>query len=221
MWEKCELMVLTLLSVNCGVARRIGDRKGLPVFSAIGKRPVDSETAAFRKLGIVGDKQVNRSIHGGPEQAVCVYSADHWSWWRTERGFDCQAATFGENLTIAGADEETVGIGDRFAWDDVILEVAQPRGPCTNVDLYHRRNDLAQTMTVSVRCGWYMRVMREGSAAARRTEIRHIVTEERPSVRDAFVARYNLRTPVELRRRVVACSALAPGWRRAIQRTLS
>jgi MOSC domain-containing protein YiiM len=214
-------MALTLLSVNRGTPRIIGERKGLRVFSAIGKKPVDADTVFFGKLGILGDEQANRFIHGGPDQAVCVYSADHWSWWSTERAFDCEAASFGENLTIAGGDEQTVGIGDRFAWDDVVLEVTQPRGPCANVDLYHRRRDLAQTMTFSVRCGWYMRVVREGGATTRKSEIRHLVESERPSVRDAFLARYDLRAPLTLRHRVLACSALASHWRRAIVRTLS
>jgi MOSC domain-containing protein YiiM len=214
-------MALALLSVNCGTPRMIGERNGLPVFSAIGKKPVDLDTVFFRELGILGDKQANHFIHGGPDQAVCVYSADHWSWWRTERTFDCEAASLGENLTIAGVDEQTVGIGDRFAWDDVVLEVTQPRSPCANVDLYHRRRDLAQTMTSSVRCGWYMRVVHEGSAATRKSEIRHLVVSERPSVRDAFLARYDLRAATTLRRGVLACSALASGWRRAVERTLS
>ena len=64
------------------------------------------------------------------------------------------------------------------------------------------------------------------SEIARRTgrdrkTIRHIVAAERPSIHDVFVARYDLRTPLALRRRVLACSALAPDWYRAIERTLS
>jgi MOSC domain-containing protein YiiM len=214
-------MALMLLSVNCGIPRTIGRRNGCPVRSAIGKTPVKSATVFFGTLGISGDAQANRLVHGGPEQAVCVYSAEHWSWWHNERAFACEAATFGENLTISGADESTVGIGDRFAWDDVVLEVTQPRGPCANVDLYHRRNDLARTMTLSVRCGWYMRVIRGGDAATDKTEVRHLVAAERPSVRDAFLARYDLRTPLALRRRVMTCASLASGWRRAISRTFA
>jgi len=214
-------MALTLLSVNCGTPRLIGERNGRAVSSAIKKTPVESEIVFFGTLGISGDEQANRSIHGGPDQAICVYSADHWDWWRNENKFDCEAASFGENLTIVGANEHTIGIGDRFAWDDVVLEVSQPRGPCANVDLYHGRSDLAQTMTLSVRCGWYMRVVCEGTGATHETEIRHIVAPERPSIRDAFVARYDVRSPPALRRRILSCALLAQDWRRAVERTLS
>ncbi|HLY05743.1 MAG TPA: MOSC domain-containing protein [Rhizomicrobium sp.] len=137
------------------------------------------------------------------------------------KNLHCQAATFGENLTVAGADEETVGIGDRFLWGTVILEVTQPRGPCANVDLYHRRTDLAQAMTLTVRCGWYMRVVCEGEAATRNVMIHHVVMDQRPSVRDAFLARHDLRTPLALRRRVHDAPALAPAWRRAVARTFA
>ena len=219
--KKCETMPLTLLSVNCGISRFIGKRNALPMLSAIGKSPVSAETVFFGRLGVQGDAQANRSVHGGPDQAVCAYSASHWAWWSAEKNLKCEAASFGENLTLFGGDEEAVGIGDRFAWGDVILEVTQPRGPCANVDVYHRRSDLAQTMTLTARCGWYMRVIREGSAPTRNATIRHIILGERPSVREAFLARHDSRTPIALRWRVHEAPALAWGWRRAIARTLS
>ena len=214
-------MALTLLSVNCGTARIIGERNGHAVNSAFAKTPVTGETVFFCTMGIAGDVQANRDVHGGPDQAVCVYSADHWAWWSDENNLHCEASSFGENLTVQGCDEVSVGIGDRFAWDDVVLEVTQPRGPCANVDLFHRRDGLAQAMTLTVRCGWYMRVIREGSASTRNAAIHHIVVGERPSVRDAFLARNDSRVPRALRERVHDTPALSPAWRRAVARTLS
>ena len=214
-------MELALLAVNCGVPRIIGRRDGRPVRSAIAKTPVEEDTVFFGALGIAGDEQANRVIHGGPDQAVCVYTADHWAWWRNEKNLACESGTFGENLTILGADEQTVGIGDRFAWGEVVLEVTQPRGPCTNVDLRHARGDLAQTMTLTGRCGWYMRVICEGSAATRSCAINHHVAQDRPSIRDAFAARYDSRASLALRRRVLDFPLLASGWRHAIARTFA
>ncbi|HEX3430088.1 MAG TPA: MOSC domain-containing protein [Rhizomicrobium sp.] len=210
-----------LLSVNCGTPRIIGEENGRPVFSAIGKSPVESPTVFFGRLGIEGDAQANNTVHGGPDQAVCVYSADHWPWWRDKKNFDCAAGAFGENLTVLGADEESVGIGDRFAWGDVILEVTQPRGPCANVDLHHRRSGLAQTMTLFVRCGWYMRVLHEGAAATRDATIEHSAAGDRPSIREAFAARHNLHSPLSLRQRVHDHPALGHHWRRAVARTFA
>ena len=221
MWEKCEPMELMLLAINCGVPRIIGWRNGRPVRSAIKKTPVEAETIFFGNQGTLGDRQANRMVHGGPDKAVCAYSADHWAWWRNEMNLACEPGTFGENLTLLGADEQTVGIGDRFAWGEVVLEVTQPRGPCANVDLRHRRTNLAQMMTLSGRCGWYMRVVREGSASTRNAMIRHIAAPDRPSISDAFAARYDSRATAGLRQRVHDSAPLAPAWRRAIARTFA
>jgi MOSC domain-containing protein YiiM len=214
-------MELTLLTVNCGVPRIIGWRNGRSVRSAIAKTPSEAETIFFGSQSILGDKQSNRVVHGGPDQAVCAYTADHWEWWRNEKNLPCESGSFGENLTVLGADENTVGIGDRFAWGEIILEVTQPRGPCTNVDLRHGRNDLAQTITLSGRCGWYLRVICEGLAPTRNTPIRHLVTQGRPSIREAFVARYDSRAALALRRRVHDFPPLASAWRLAIARTFA
>lgn len=214
-------MPLTVLSVNCGVPRIIGERNGQPVRSAFGKSPVGPQTIYFGTMGIEGDVQANRTVHGGPDQAVCVYSADHWPWWSGEKNLSCEAASFGENLTLLGGDENSVHIGDRFLLGDVVLEVTQPRGPCANVDLFHRRDDLAQAMTLTVRCGWYMRVIREGLAETRNITLNHVAGDERPSIRDAFLARNDARASLALRQRVHDAPALSPAWRRAIARTLS
>lgn len=211
---------LSLLSVNCGVSRVIGHRHGRPVRSAIGKSPLAAETVFFSREGISGDQQTNRLLHGGPDQAVCAYSASNWPWWLEEKGLACAEGSFGENLTLLGANEHTVCIGDRIAWDDVVLEVTQPRGPCSNLDLYHGRVDIAQNITRSSRCGWYLRVVREGNASTRNVLVRHIRAPDGPTVAEAFAARYDSRTSLALRRRVHELSQLSSNWRRAIARTL-
>jgi len=219
--ERSSAIGPTLLSVNCGVPRIIGHRMGLPVRSAIAKSPVSADTAYFGREGIVGDQQSNRLIHGGPDMAVCAYDVGHWAWWRAEKNFNCAQGCFGENLTLLGADEDAVCIGDQFAWDEVMLEVTQPRGPCANIDLHHGRVDLAQAITRSGRCGWYMRVIQEGNASTRNTIVRHIRASGQPTVREAFLARYDSRTPLALRRRVHGISQLSSNWRRALARTLT
>ena len=212
---------VTLLSVNCGVSQIIGQRNGRPVRSAIGKFPLAADTVFVGREAIAGDEQTSRLVHGGPDQAVCAYAADHWAWWREEKGLVCTEGSFGENITLLGVTEDDVCIGDRFAWDAVVLEVTQPRRPCVNLDLCHGRMDIAQAVTRSGRCGWYLRVIRQGHASTRGTSVRHIRTEGRPTVGEAFAARYDSRTPLALRRRVHEISQLSSNWRRAIARTLA
>ncbi len=213
-------MNLRLLSVNVGRPRPIGVRSGELVISSIAKVPVPTERVGVGVTNIEGDGQADLSVHGGADKAVYAYPSDHWSWWETEHGLRCQPATFGENLTLAGADENSVAIGDRFRWGDALLEVSQPRAPCYKFAMHTGREDAPQLMTLAARCGWYLRVIEEGHAQTRGGELERIRESVGPSVREAFVAALHPRVPQELRLRVHDAPALAASWRSAIARRL-
>src|SRR6185312_1381767 len=157
-------MNLRILSVNIGRARPIGTFENETVISGIDKRGVASERVIVRRLGIEGDEQADLRVHGGLDKAVYAYPSEHWPWWENEQHIECRPAAFGENLTLAGADESEVAIGDRFRWGAALLEVSQPRAPCYKLGLHTKRADAPQIMTLSARCGWYMRVLEEGDA---------------------------------------------------------
>ena len=38
------------------------------------------------RTGLIGDQQADLVNHGGPDKAVCVYSADHFPYWEKEWG---------------------------------------------------------------------------------------------------------------------------------------
>ena len=69
--------------------------------------------------------------HGGPDKAVCVYSADHYADWRIELGLpEMHFGAFGENFTIGGLAEDDVCIGDIWRVGEATVQVSQPRQPC-------------------------------------------------------------------------------------------
>ncbi len=209
-------MELVVLSVNRGSARTLDGPNGQSLITAIAKSRIAETVVCVRSDELAGDVQVNRAVHGGVDKAVYAYPADHWPWWRAEMSLDCAPASFGENLTLGGADEGEIGIGDRFRWNDVVLEVKSPRGPCATLDLHLGRTDIARAMTLSGRCGWYLRVIQEGWASTRGATCRRILARGGPSVRDAFSARHDRRASQELRQRVHDAPELAESWRRAI-----
>jgi MOSC domain-containing protein YiiM len=71
-------------------------------------------------------------------------------------------APFGENLSTRGVTEADVRIGDRWRWDDAVLEVCQPRWPCFKLALYRARADIQGRMRATGRTGWYLRVIEPG-----------------------------------------------------------
>src|SRR5262245_16335871 len=132
------LMKLALLSVNVSqpkVLARVGEEV---VMSAIGKAPVATQDIRVLKETLEGDRVADPTVHGGADKAVYAYPADNWPWWQNEHALACRPGAFGENLTLSGADETGVRIGDRFSWGDALLEVSQPRQPCFKFQLHTR-----------------------------------------------------------------------------------
>jgi len=93
-----------IASICAGPARKIAWH-GEEFRTAIFKAPVES--AVVGALGLEGDEQADRAVHGGPDKAVYVYSADHYPWWKGELpGKELAYGAFGENLTVSGFDDE-------------------------------------------------------------------------------------------------------------------
>jgi MOSC domain-containing protein YiiM len=213
-------MNLRLISVNVGMPRTIGTLHGEPVLSGIAKAPLESSTVFVGATNIAGDGQADLSVHGGVDKAVYCYPADHWPWWEREKAFPCRPAAFGENLTVEGADETEVAIGDRFRWGDVVLEVSQPRAPCFKFAIYANRPDAPALMTVSGRSGWYFRVIQEGNAPVGPSVFARVSGAGGPSVREAFFAALHAHADKETLKRVADTPALASSWRHAVARRL-
>jgi MOSC domain-containing protein YiiM len=211
-------LTLELLAVSVGRPAVLGSWQGETVTSAIRKTGVTAGQVFVGATNIEGDSQADPSVHGGNDKAVYAYSADNWPWWKSEAEFAGRTAAFGENLTLRGADEEGVRIGDVFAWGDVRLEVSEPRAPCHKFALFTGRQDLGPLMTASGRTGWYFRVLKTGSAPTRGTLTRTLTDEASPSVREAFMARYHPRTPAAIIDKVLAAPALALSWRAQVIR---
>ncbi len=137
------------------------------VLSAIDKQPVTAPVAVGA-LGLDGDEQGDRSVHGGPDKAVHLYAREHYAAWRRELP-DCRvldrAGAFGENLSVDGLDEAGVCIADRWRVGDLVIEVSQGRQPCWKLNLRFGVADMAARVQHSLRAGWYCRVIEPGTVA--------------------------------------------------------
>jgi len=130
--------------------------------TAFGKRGVGGPVRVGR-LNLDGDGQADHRYHGGPDMAVLAYSADHYRLWRSELDWpELALGGFGENLSVSGATEDTVCVGDVWSAGSAILQIASPRKPCRKISRYWGRSDLLQRVHQSGRIGWYLRVIAEG-----------------------------------------------------------
>ncbi|GGC08616.1 molybdenum cofactor sulfurase [Novosphingobium endophyticum] len=154
-----------VLSVQRGKARPF---RGESEPSAIGKFPVAGKVRVHR-LGLDGDEQADRTVHGGPDKAIHHYPYDHYDFWRRTIGAHPLLAdygAFGENISTAGLTEDMVCIGDRWRLGSALVEVSQGRQPCWKLDHRFDGAPVNANVVKARRPGWYYRVIKEGEAGA-------------------------------------------------------
>jgi MOSC domain-containing protein YiiM len=155
---------MRLVSVQAGSVRCVA-WEGRHEETAIGKTPVTG-AAHVGPGGVEGDEIGDRTGHGGPDQALLCFSADHYPLFESRFGRRLLPGSFGENLTIAGTDEAVVRVGDVYRVGSVELQVTCPRAPCSTLARHLGDPDLVPVMRAPHRAGWYARVLRPGHARA-------------------------------------------------------
>lgn len=138
--------------------------------SAFRKSPVNGPVMAGQ-TGLSGDSVANEQHHGGIDKAVLAYAASHYGHWRTEvpelgAHPEFGPGGFAENLTVDGADESNVCIGDRYRSGECLFEVSQPRQPCWKIGRRWQLSRLTKQVAKTGRTGWYCRVIETGRIAA-------------------------------------------------------
>lgn len=115
------------------------------------------------KGGVEGDRQRDLVHHGGPDRAVCLYSAERIAALR-EEGHPIVAGAAGENLTIEGLDWSALAPGARLQVGAATIEITSYTAPCGHIagalrDRRHKR------LSQDLHPGWsrlYARVLVEG-----------------------------------------------------------
>ncbi len=156
---------MKLQSVNIG-AERVLDLGKREVKTGIYKKPA-TERVEITANGLEGDRVVDKKHHGGPDQAVYVYTTDDYDAWMARLGEALEPGTFGENLTISGLESASLKIGDRLhVGPNVILEIAAPRIPCNVLAARMGNTGFVKTFKTFERPGAYCRVIQTGSVGA-------------------------------------------------------
>ncbi len=154
---------MKIFSLNIGLPST-QHLEGREVITGGVKEPVPS--AMLRLGNFDGDHQADRVNHGGPEKAVCVYPLDHYPYWKRQLGRDLQPGAFSENLTVSGAIETEVCVGDVFRIGEATVQVSQPRMPCSKLAGKNASKMLPKLIANTGYTGFYMRVLSEGMVAA-------------------------------------------------------
>jgi MOSC domain-containing protein YiiM len=207
-----------LVSVNVGMPRDTVWR-GEVVRTGIFKSAVQGRVA-LRGHNLAGDGQADLRVHGGADKAVYGYPSEHYGFWCEWLGKgELPWGAFGENLTTEGLLETDVCIGDRFSVGSAVLEVSQPRIPCSNLALRHERADLPKHFLASGRSGFYFRIIAHGEVGAGDAIERVAVDPRGLSVADVQSLKRGKGDPA-LIRRAADHPALAEVWREELRKRL-
>ena len=153
---------MKVLSVHVGSLQEML-RNGKKIQTGIFKQPTEGPIEV-KQLGLEGDQQANKKLHGGVYKAICVYPSEHYDLWKEELGNPgLSFGDFGENLTTAGLMEGDICLGDRLRIGSVEIVVTQPREPCITLNARLDTKDLSARIRKSGRSGFYFSVEREGT----------------------------------------------------------
>ena len=152
---------MKVLSVQVGSLQEML-RSGKKIRTGIFKQKTEGPIKVTR-LGLEGDDQGNKKLHGGIYKAICVYPSEHYDHWKEELGNPgLSFGDFGENLTTAGLMEGDIYLGDRLRIGSAELVVTQPREPCITLNARLGTKDLSALIRKSGRSGFYFSVVKEG-----------------------------------------------------------
>lgn len=172
-------------SINIAQTGELGTPNGL-MKTGIVKTPIQGPVRVH-SLGLEGDYIGNKTVHGGEDQAVYLYSLEDNEWWANTLGRRITPGTFGENLTLADFDSRNCRIGDRLHIGELILEISAPRTPCST--LAARMDDVGfvKTFFHAQRPGAYARVVREGTISAGDTILLENTPHDYAKTLDVFI----------------------------------
>jgi MOSC domain-containing protein YiiM len=172
------------------------------------------------RTSLEGDGQADRAVHGGVNKAVYAYFLSNIHYWRETLGRDdFGPGSLGENLTLDGACDEDVAIGDVFEIGTARFRVTQPRFPCYKMGLALDDPDLPGLFRRSRRFGFYLRVLEEGTVQAGDV-VRLIPCPEGPRVTVADFARIATSPEIapEDLARIQASPVIAQSWKDRLTR---
>jgi MOSC domain-containing protein YiiM len=155
---------MELISVNVGQVEAIRYAKRSDE-TGIYKHSV-SEPVHITAAGLAGDAVCDTKNHGGPDQAVYVYTAPDYAWWSAALQWELEPGTFGENLTISDLESAGLNVGDRLYVGNVILQVTAARIPCVTLATRMGDPNFVKRFRAAERPGVYCRVLQPGAARA-------------------------------------------------------
>jgi MOSC domain-containing protein YiiM len=194
--------------VNIARARLLMMGTG-PQKTGIFKQPVAGRVE-LRDDAVAGDRVVDTAVHGGYDKAVYAYAAEDYDWWMEQLGRELPRGWFGENLTTVGVAIADAAIGERWRVGTALLEVSEPRQPCSTLGAKMGDQRFVKAFARALRLGTYLRIIEPGDVGA--GDPIEIVERPGHGITIGLLSRV-LFEDSTLGPRILAADKLTDGWR--------
>jgi MOSC domain-containing protein YiiM len=115
------------------------------------------------KNDILSDEISNRLNHGGYYKACYIFSAEQYPYWKSlYPELNWTWGMFGENLTLAGFDEDLVCVGDIYQVGEATVQVSQYREPCYKLGVKFGTQQVIRQFIDHGYGGTYLSILEEG-----------------------------------------------------------
>lgn len=191
--------------------------------SAIVKRAVSGDVQVGH-LGVAGDAQADRRLHGGPDKALHQFPSEHYP--RLAHAFPAigellAPGSIGENISSLGMTEATVCLGDVYSFGAARIQVTQPRSPCGKIDRRYGADGLARYIQQQGCCGWYFRVLEAGTVRAGTSLTLVERADEAVSLADFHATLRDARPPMARLERLAGMEVLGHEWLKKLRSRLA
>ena len=152
---------MKVVSVNIGERKTVVWKKKT-IETGIFKKSVE-KPIYLGEEDVVGDAVVDRKYHGGVDQAVYCYSAEHYNYFKIlYPDLDWDFGMFGENITFDDLNEEEITVGSTYQLGECLIEVTKPRQPCYKLGVRFGTQKIVKQFWNTTKSGIYFKVLKTG-----------------------------------------------------------
>ncbi|MFD2176495.1 MOSC domain-containing protein [Veronia pacifica] len=203
---------IPLLSVRLAVPSKLGDRQ---VPTGIVKEAT-AGPVAVTEMGLAGDFQADRRLHGGPDKAIYHFAAETYD--TLKQALPHLTSRFsspcvGENFSTLGMTDDSVYIGDIYRVGSAVLQVSQPRMPCWKLNQHVGNGHMMALLIQLNQTGWYYRVIEPGDVSAGDVFEQLDRVQDDFSVADIWQHWVHLREQKKQVASPISITGLSPQWR--------
>ena len=189
-------------------------------FKSAYKKKAITQDEYLSKTGFINDVQSDTKHHGGVNRALCVYPYATYEYFKKEHNLDLKDCSFGENITILTYDDSDICLGDQVSFEDAIVEVTQPRQPCSHISNDTGIKNLTALTVKNLKTGFYLRVLKEGTI--KKDSTLQLIKRVHESITIEFINKcfFDAKNNQENIKKVLACVELSINFREELEKKL-